>query len=270
MEITVQIDCSKTLELMKRLSGPAVDSAIAKALNDSAFAARATIQKGMDSVFDRVTPYIRKSVWITPATPEKLEASVAPTYFGGKGVDPQKILQAEVFGGPRRLKRSEVLLRSAGILPAGYFTVPGRACPLDSYGNIKGSFIVQLISYFKAFQEQGYRANMTDKRKKGLAKFGKSEHGYKTINGVVYILSLGSIPGGKGVHDAMNKTMHLAPGIWAKSGTHGSNVQPILMFVKSTNYAKRLDIFEKPVQDALAKFEPRFRYHMRNLIEEAS
>jgi hypothetical protein len=42
------------------------------------------------------------------------------------------------------------------------------------------------------------------------------------------------------------------------------------MFVKGTNYAKRLDIFEKPVQDALAKFEPRFRYHLRNLIEEAS
>ena len=270
MEITVQIDCSKTVALMERLSRSGVDSAIAKALNDSAFAARATIQKGMDSVFDRPTPYIRKSVWVTPATPEKLEASVAPTYFGGKGVDPQKILQAEVFGGRRRLKRSEVLLQNAGILPPGYVTVPGAACPLDSYGNIKGGFLVQLISYFKAFSEQGYRANMTDKRKKGLAKFGKSERGYKTINGVVYILSLGSLPGGKGVHDAMNRTIHLAPGIWAKSGTHGSSVKPILMFVKGTNYAKRLDIFEKPVQDALAKFEPRFRYHMRNLIEEAS
>ena len=68
----------------------------------------------------------------------------------------------------------------------------------------------------------------------------------------------------------MNRTRHLAPGIWAKSGTHGSNVRPILMFVKGTNYSKRLDIFDQPVKDALAKFEPRFRYHMHNLIEEAS
>lgn len=270
MEIKVQIDCSKTLQLLKRLSDTGVNTAMAKALNDSAFAARSTIQKGMDTSFDRATPYIRKSVWVTPATPDRLTAEVRPTYFGGKGVDPQKILQAEVFGGSRRLKRSEVALRNAGILPAGYVTVPGAACPLDGYGNIKGSFLVQLISYFKAFGEQGYRANMTDKRKKGLAKFGKSERGYKTINGVVYILSHGSLPGGKGVHDRANRTLHLAPGIWAKSGIHGSSVRPILMFVKGTNYAPRLDIFDQPVKDALAKFEPRFRYHMRNLIEEAS
>lgn len=270
MEFEVKIDCSKTLELMNRLKGPALDSAIAKALNDSAFAARATIQKEMDDVFDRVTPYIRRGVIVQPATPDKLKAWAGPTYLGGKGVDPQKILQAEVFGGPRRLKRSEVALRNAGILPSGYVTVPGASCPLDGYGNIKGSFIVQLISYFKAFREQGFKSNMTDKRKKSLAKFGKSERGYKTIGGVVYILSLRSLPGGKGVHDAMNKTMHLAPGIWAKSGIHGSTVRPILMFVKGTNYAARLDIFDQPVKDALAKFEPRFRYHMRNIIEGAS
>lgn len=270
MEITVKIDCSKTLELMNRLSGPAVDSAIAKALNDSAFAARATIQKGMDSVFDRPTPFIRRSVIVQPARPDKLEAWVGPAYLGGKGVDPQKILQAEVFGGPRRLKRSEVALRNAGILPPGYVTVPGASCPLDGYGNIKGSFLVQLISYFEAFGEQGYRANMTDKRKKSLAKFGKSERGFKAIGGVVYILSLGSLPGGRGVHDAMNRTMHLAPGIWAKSGIHGSAVRPILMFVKGTRYTARLDIFDQPVQDAIAKFEPRFRYHMYRIIEEAS
>lgn len=270
MEISVQIDFSKTVDLMNKLSTQGVDAAMSKALNDSAFAARSTIQKGMDTSFDRVTPYIRKSVWMTPATPEKLEASVAPTYFGGKGVDPQKILQAEVFGGSRRLKRSEVALRNAGVLPVGYVTVPGGACPLDGYGNIKGSFLVQLISYFQASPEQGHRANMTKKRKKGLAKVGKTEHGYKTINGVVYILSHGSIPGGKGVHDRMNRTLHLAPGIWAKSGIHGSTLKPILMFVKGTNYAQRLDIFGKPVEDALAKFEPRFRYHMRNIIEAAS
>lgn len=270
MEISVQVDFSKALGLLKQLSETKVKEATAKALNDSAFAARTAIQKNMDTSFDRATAYIRKSVWVSPATPEMLKAEVRPTYYGGKGVDPQKILQAEVFGGSRRLKRSEVLLRNAGVLPFGYVTVPGKGMPadkVDAYGNVKASFLIQLLSYFQSFGEQGFRSNMVARRKKSLAKFGTTRSKYKTINGAVYFVSHGQIPGGIGVHDRMNKTIHLAPGIYSKSGIHGSNVKSILRFVRSTNYEKRLDVFDTPVKAALDTFNRRFRHHLRSSIE---
>jgi hypothetical protein len=177
----------------------------AQALNDVGFKSRANLQAEMDAKFDRVTPYIRRSPRVTPATPETLEARIDLAYQGGKGVDPDKVLQAEIFGGSRHLKGSERALQRVGILPVGYSVVPGEACPLDQYGNIKGSFLVQLISYFQAFGEQGYKANMTDKRKAKLAKAGVNANGFKTINGVVYFVAYGKLRSGP--------TQHLAPGI---------------------------------------------------------
>jgi hypothetical protein len=261
MKINITTDFSKAFKLIEQLRGPELKKATANALNDAAFEARKRIQGNMDKSFGRVTPYIRKSVLVTMATADKLEAVIEPRYMGGKGVDPQKILQASIFGGDRRVKRSEKLFLQSGILPAGMSMVPGGGCPLDAYGNIKGSFIVQLLSYFQSFSEQGYRANMTDKRKAKLKGAGRTTQGFKTINGVVYFVSYGKMRSGRG-------GTHLAPGIWAKTGIHGSMVKPIIMFVKKPHYGSpRLDFFDQPVKDAIAKFNPRFRYHMRNILE---
>lgn len=260
MQFNIKIDFTKAEKLLKQLGGAEMRKAAANALNDSAYEARKVVQQEMDRSFDRVTPYIRKSVFVTPASADNLTATVEPRYMGGKGVDPQNILRASIFGGQRKLKKSERAFLAAGIMPRGYVAVPGDACPLDNYGNIKGSFIVQLISYFKAFGEQGYRANMTDKRKAKLAGAGRTKDGYKTINGVVYFVARGKLRSGPG-------GTHLSPGIWSKTGIHGSNVKPIIMFVRQPTYRKRLDFFDKPVKTALAKFNPRFRYHMRTIIE---
>lgn len=224
--------------------------AASQAINDVAFKVRAAEQAEMDARFDRVTPYIRRSIRVDMANPETLVARVSPKYMGGKGVEPQKILQAEVFGGPRRQKASEKALQRVGILPSGYSIVPGEACPLDQYGNIKGSFLVQLISYLQAFGEQGYRANMTDKRKSNLAKAGRTASGYKTLNGVVYFVSYGRLRGGR--------TNHLAPGIWSKTGIHGVDVKPILMFVRAGNYASRFDFFGVGEKEIARSFRPAF------------
>lgn len=260
MKFKVEIDYSKATKLIRQLSGPQFNQAVAKALTDAAFEARKTIQAEMDVVFEGVTPYIKRSVQVTKATPTKLEASVAPTAKGSQGVDPQNILRASIFGGRRKHKASELALMRVGILQPGYALVPGERCPLDRYGNVDGRFMRQLISYFQAFGEQGHKANMTDKRKAKLANRGRNERGHKTINGVVYFLSFGKLRSTRG-------GSHLHPGIWSKTGVHGADVQPIIMFVKQPTYRTRLDFFEKPGKAALDKFNPRLRYHMRNIIE---
>lgn len=259
MKIDVKIDFTKAHRLIRQLSGPEFREATAKALTDAGFEARKVAQQEIDRSFDRPTPYIRRSIQVAKATADKLTATVEPTYMGGKGVDPQNIVRHNVFGGTRTVKASERALQRIGILQPGYSLVPGSACPLDAYGNIPRGFMKQLLTYFQALSEVGYKANMTAKRKAKLANMGRSERGYKTINGVVYFVSWGKLRD--------NGTRHLHYGIWSKTGIHGATVKPVLIFVRTPAYGARLDFEGRPVQAALDKFNPRLRYHMRTIIE---
>lgn len=215
---------------LAKLSGAEVKKAYAAALNDGGHHVRRAWQREMREQFDRPSDYILRSVQFRPATPERLSINVEPTYYGGKGVDPQKILQAQEFGGGRRDKRSEAALRRTGILPSGYQTaIPGTPFPGsdDGRGNLRGGFLVQLLSYFQAMGEQGYRANMTDKRKARLHK------GTKAREGVRYFVAYGPLRSGP--------SSHLAPGIWAATGRDGFIVRPVLMFVRDGSYEPRIN-----------------------------
>jgi hypothetical protein len=264
MQVNIKIEgLEKVQKQLRMLSDRGIKEASAKAINDTAFQVKRTMISEMNSVFNQVTPYVKKSVWIEMATPDKLQATILPTYYGGKGIDPQKILAAQEAGGPRRDKRVEAALRRVGILPAGYQTTPPKD-PLpgsvDARGNFKGSFIVQLISYFQGFAEQGHRANMTSKRKDKLANRGLSEKGYKTINGLVYFVAYGRLRGGN--------TSHLSPGIWAKSGIHGATVKPVIMFTRSGSYKPRFSMARiAKVADVDNYLSKRMRFRIRQAAE---
>lgn len=107
------------------------------------------------------------------------------------------------------------------------------------------------ISYFQAFGEQGYKANMTERSKRNLITKGT-----KRMEARRYFVSYGKLRG--------NRSSHLAPGIWAASGTHGVDVRPVLMFVRAGQYMKRLDtdrVAKKvDVNEYLAR---RLRYRIR-------
>lgn len=251
-------------QLLRDMAGPKARGAYAKALNDTGFHVRKTMQEGMRKRFDRVTPYMERSPRVVRATPDKLEVSIEPTYMGGKGVDPQKILQAQSFGGKRRDKRSEAALRRVGLLPAGYQTVIPRdpyQGSEDAYGNLKGSFLVRIISYFQAFGEQGYRANMTDRRKRNL----RNQQGigniatrkvYKTTLGARFFISLGRMRD--------TRASHLEPGIWAASGTHDVQLRPVLLFVRAGTYQQRLSMDDvAKAADTQNYLDRRVRFRIR-------
>jgi len=259
---------AEVLRVLHGLSGEQAGRAYAKALNDTGFEIHRAMQAEMRAVFDNPTDYILRSPRVRMAKPDKLSVTIEPAYMGGKGVDPQKILNAQSWGGCRRDKRSEVALRRAGILPNGYQT----AIPSDRYGgpypgsddgrgNLKGSFLVQIISYLQAFGEQGYRANMTDKRKRSIHKGGKRASGRR------YFVSYGTARGGarmtaKGEADM--RAQHLAAGIWAASGTGGVDVRPVVMFIKQGNYKSRLDMDKVAKRaDAENYLGKRIRYRIR-------
>lgn len=229
----------KVEHLARRLTGPQMADAQAKALNDVAFKGRGAMVSELSSQFDRPTPFIARSPKVAPAKPGDLRALIIPTLDtrnvwskGGKiGVDPQHVLQAQELGGNRADKRSEVALRRAGILPRGYQTAMPTtpfAGSDDGRGNIRGAFVSQLISYFQAHTEQGFMGNMSARRKAQIHK------GTKTAAGRRYFVSYGGMRGGR--------TRHLAPGIWAAQGTHGVDVQPVLMFVRRPAYKPRISM----------------------------
>lgn len=241
IQVSIRAEGIKPVQdLLGKLSGKEARVAYAKALNDVGYKVRRQMQAEMKTVFDRPTSYILKSSYVQQATPEKLSVRIAPeNQRDSPGVDPQKILQAQEFGGRRRDKRSEVILRRAGILPAGYQAViPREPYPGsdDGRGNIRGAFISQLISYFQASAEQGHSANMKKKRKDKLEDRAKltllsNKKEVSIIRGRVYFVSYGKMRG-----------HHLAPGIWAKSGIHGVDVKPVLMFTRAGSYKPRLSM----------------------------
>lgn len=268
LDIRVE-NLDKVRKALDMLSGPQARVAYAKAINDTAYKVRREMQADMGRSFDRVTPFIQRSPKVFAATADKLSASIAPTLdtrnrpgTGGKvGVDPQDVLQAQEFGGRRRDKRSEAALRRVGILPAGWQT----AIPLNPYpgsddgrGNLRGAFLQQLLSYMQAYSEQGYRANMTDKRKaklrnqQGIGNIAAKKV-YKTTLGVRYFVSYGRMRG-----------HHLAPGIWAAKGTHDVDVKPVLMFVRTPTYQPRLSM-ERIAQaaDVQDYLDRRVRFRIR-------
>lgn len=256
-------------DVLRKLSGSQAKQAYAKALNDAGFQVRREMQAEMRSRFDRVTAYVERSPRVVVATPERLSVTIEPAYMGGKGVDPQRILQAQAFGGARRDKRYEVALRRAGILPNGLQTaIPEQPYPGsdDGRGNLRGPFIVQLLSYFKSFGEQGYKANMTDKRRRNVHR------GTKKTAGRRYFVSYGQHRGGArrtASGDFDNRASNLPAGIWAASGTGGVDVRPVLMFVRAGSYRPLLDLARVAAKaDVQNYLDRRVRFRVREAAGE--
>lgn len=227
----ITIDASKAVaELtasMGRLARQHVPVAAAKALTDTAIGIQGREIMEMRDVFSRPTPWTLGSTYVKPATRSKLESAVGLKDFAGKGIPATKFLRAQISGGERRIKRFEKALRSSGHIPmdflgSGFFAVPGPGAEYDPYGNIKPSQIVQILSYFRAFPEAGYRSNMTDKRRRQLAKGTKSRRGFEYFIGKA---------GGRGVLAVWQRMRFVG----------GSAVRPVLFLVRGARYEKRFD-----------------------------
>jgi hypothetical protein len=245
-----------------------------QALGDTLFDARRAMQGAMDTVFDRVTPFVRSGVKVT--LPRTIRADSAATvaaglgagrfgaqelvgiisiddYGRGKGAAPEDVLRAEIFGGPRGLKGAERRLQSVGLMLPGQFMVPSRDLMrsqlVDAYGNVSGPFIRSLLSYLQAFSTPGFTANTSQKKRDRIALRGKNAAGRATINGVVYFVSQGK--GERG-----GRQQHLAPGIWAKFGTHGAQLRPVFHFVNTPQYRVRLR-FPEIVDNVVQRDYPR-------------
>jgi hypothetical protein len=114
--------------------------AMAGALNDVMYASRTAIMGEMAKVFDRPTPYVLRSLRYRKASKSDLAFELWSEEFG-RTFTPAQVLQAEITGGGRPMKRSEIAL--------GSYWVPGEGAKLDRYGNVRGADISAMLSALK-------------------------------------------------------------------------------------------------------------------------
>jgi hypothetical protein len=162
----VSVSIKGTDEVKKLLSqlGLEADKALKITINETVRGVHKREKEEIRNVFDRPNPRTQSAPRYTTLSTSKNRhvAEVYLNYNPDGGIPPSKYLQAEIFGGKRALKRSEILLQRMGYLPPGYITRPGPHADIDQYGNMKGGQIVQILSQLRAFPEVGYRANATN------------------------------------------------------------------------------------------------------------
>ena len=142
------------------------------------------------------------SVVIEPATPRKLQSSV---FFNDKEKKALDYIGPQIYGGKRKFKAYEGLLWARGILPDGYYTVPGRNARMTAGGNISPAQIVEILSEMGALRDAYTNINPRMRRARYFVVSGRN---------------------GK------------AGGIYQSTR---NDLLPVLIFVKAANYRQRLD-----------------------------
>ena len=170
---SVKSDLEATISKFARIAGDQMPYATAVALTRTAKLAKEELERQLPSLIDNPTAYTMRGFRLYPATKRKLLAEVDFRVAMGRGTQGRDYLSPLVYGGERKLKSFERSLQRTGLLPPGSAAVPGSGAKLDAHGNMNRGQIVQILSYFKAFGEQGYRANINDKRKVAMAKGNK-------------------------------------------------------------------------------------------------
>ncbi|MGQ7957672.1 hypothetical protein ACUTAF_08145 [Pseudomonas sp. SP16.1] len=233
------------LQTLDRLEREQLPFAAALALTRTAQEVQKGIRSEMETVFDRPTRATLNSLFIQPATKEKMEARVwikdgrqvnaKGNLVGqegqwGKGRAASTWLTPQVYGGGRNDKGFEKMLRRKGVLGPGQYVVPGDKLPLDQHGNIGRGQLNKILSGAQLFTEEGYKANVTDSRRstrKGNRRY--------------FLIKKGSRPIG------------IAERLGYGKGSR-NNIRIVLAFVGGPAYRQRLDFFgvaEKVAEDQL-------------------
>lgn len=204
----------------------------AVALTKTAQAVKTAEVESMRQVFDRPTRFTLNALQIRPATKTKLSAVVA--FKEGFGSIPAfRYLGPEVEGGPRVKKSHERALERKGILQSDEYAVPAAGMPLDAQGNIRGGEITRILSQLGAAEQSvGYTANMTARSRKRNTRRARGR--YFVLRGASAL-----------------------DGVYKRTGAR--EIMPVLIFVRSPRYGRRLPFYRTARDTAERVFPGAFR-----------
>lgn len=226
MKISIQTNFPQVAAALKEAERQ-VPFAMAVALNKTTEKAKGIVQQEMAEKFDRPTRFFMNSLRVIRATKQKQESTLWFKDRAGSAYADDPIALPHIVSGTRSTKPMEKRLQRIGLLPIGWQAVPGGGANIDGNGNMNRGQITQMLNVLGTYTEAGYnKANKgtTDRLAKGTNK----SYGF-----VYWVNKVGD-----------TKAKHIPPGVYKRVKTgFGSSLKPILIFVRSTNYKKRLDFY---------------------------
>lgn len=242
------------VERYLRELGPKVNTAAREGVNRTAEWAETDVRRSMRQVFDRPVPFTLRSLRVFYASARKPDAVL---WFRQRSQDADKLwANPQISGGSRDLKPMELRLQRIGLMPKGWFIVPGDAAPLDAYGNMSPGEISRILNVLGSYTESGFnKANIQTRQRlrKGNEKKG--------VYGFEYWVN----PAGTG------RVKHLLPGVYRRVYTaFGTSLKPMMIFVPRAQYRARLDFFGIVNRTVAQRFPAEFDKALRSLIATGS
>jgi hypothetical protein len=201
----------------------------------------------MRAVFKHPVPYTLNSIYVRTASKANPTATIGIKSQSSGRLSPLHWLAVEVAGGARNLRGLEDLFIASGLMPGGWYALPGPAAKFDAYGNVSGPFIQKVVRSLLAAGESGSSTSLTLRRKRGRAS--KTQQYFVVKPGV-------------GDHE------NLPPGIWEQIGAH--RVRPVFNFTqRRPTYRQRFDFYGVAVRTAQQRFYAEFNKAMQSALDTA-
>lgn len=247
--ISVKSDIDQVIGRLSKAAPRAVEIASQRALLHTAREVKDAEVREMGRVFDRPTRWTLNSFQVRL---DKAAMQARVEIKDGYWYRADSYLQTQIEGGGRKHKAFETALRRVGVLPAGWFVVPGEKAALDGFGNISVGQIRQILSWFDAAEMvAGSTQNMGEK---GRAKRRK---GTRARRGFEYFVARPGSRVGRGSWKN-GRRQNLQPGVYRRTAfAFGSAIEPILIFVQRVAYKPRFDFYGVAQRTVDREFKPR-------------
>jgi hypothetical protein len=254
MKIEVKTNMVDVSRFLGQLANK-IPSAQREAINRTAEWAETDVRREMRKVFDRPVPFTLRALRVYYAKTGPNPS--ATLWFRQRRREEDKLWAVpQISGGGRQIKPMERRLQAIGILPRGWFIVPGAAAPMDAYGNVSPGEISRILNVLGAYTEAGY--NKANDKTRARLKKGNAKKG---VMGFEYWVN----PVGP------QTQRHLKPGVYRRVYTaFGTSLKPILIFVNKANYRARLN-FQGIVKATVdRRFPGEFEKALRSLAATGS
>lgn len=221
--------------------------ALRSAINATVKGGRVAVYAAMRRGFDRPTPYTLNSLRLEEAKEGQQAPRAAVMVKGrldaiGGAVPAESYLFAQILGGTRRVKRFESALVKRGILPRGWYAVPGRNARMDGYGNMSAGQIVQIMSWLQLHRPgrgerlKGLRNNTSSKALKKARQGSARRFGTElVVSSPLQAYRRGGLP--YGIYSRQSSTRT------TRTAGPAAPLLPLVIFVKSVRYAPKLDFY---------------------------
>ncbi len=245
----LSIDMKGLDEVRKSIQGFSerrMNAAVATAMTQTAKTIAGQWQGEIDQRIDRPTARTRAATSFQGASAGRLEAQVF-VKDRMPGTTPAEYLGVQETGGRRRIKKFEQALISAGAMPSGYVTVPGRGSKLDSYGNVSRKLIIAVIAQLGSDYSPGYARVIAKSTAKRLATAAKRGRAFIVVR----------------PEDA--KQAGTDPGIYERQAD--GRRKAVFLFKRAVTYRKRLDLLNGTAAQADAVLQVEVGRAVRDAVD---